>query len=102
MANQSEFGYGFSESPALLSVTNRPRQRLAAFTVGGHCQRQPPDIQDVERDDVAASHLAQDVFDRDLDVIEVDSSGGTTLQSHLLFFGAGGDAGPGAFHQKRR
>ena len=100
--DQAELGDGFSESPALPGVADRAGQRLAAFAVRGHGQRQPPDVQDVERDDVAAADLAQDVFHRDLDVIEIDGGGGAALQSHLLFFGAGRNAGPGAFHQKRR
>ncbi len=100
--DQAELGDGFSESPALAGVADRIGQRLAAFAVRGDRQRQPPDVQDVEREDVAAPDLAQDVLHRDVHVIEIDGGGGTALQSHLLFFRPGRNTGPGAFHQKRR
>ena len=46
--------------------------------------------------------FAQHVFHRHRHVVEVDGGGGAALDAHLLFFGAGADAGKAALDQKRR
>src|ERR1017187_10427764 len=68
---------------------------------GESAEFQAADIEDVEGDDVAAASLAEQVVDRHRGVIEEDGRGGTALDAHLLFFSAAGDAGKGAFDQKR-
>ena len=61
---------------------------------------EPADIQDVEGDDVAAADFAEHIFDGYGHVVEIHSRGGTALDAHLLFFGAGGDAGEFALDQE--
>ena len=74
----------------------------AAAAMGEGAELQPAEVQDVERDDVAASDFAEDVLHRHLDVVQIDGRGGAAFDAHLLFFGAGFDAGPRALHQERR
>ena len=69
------------------------RETRSTFFRAAHGERpqlQPAQVQNVERDDVAAADLAQHVLDRHLHVVEIDGGGGTALDAHLLFFGARG------------
>src|ERR1041385_8688904 len=94
---QTELGDGFAESASLFGIANRIGQYLAAFPMSANGQVQAAEVEDIERDDVPASNLTQNVFHGDLDVVEKYGRCGAALQTHLLLFRTGRNAGPRAF-----
>ena len=91
--DQAEVGDGLAKSLALLGVANRFSQSVLPSPDGGGGQLEAPGVEDIEGDDVAAAHFMQQVFRRDLGVVEKNRHGGGTLDAHLLFFRAGREAG---------
>ena len=81
-------GDGCAERLALLGVLEADCQHILGAAHRARAQLQPADVQDVERDDVAAADLAEHVLHGHLDVVEIDGGGGAALDAHLLFFGA--------------
>jgi hypothetical protein len=63
---------------------------------------QAADVQDVKRNDVPAPDFAKQVFDGNVDVVEIDGRGGAALVAHLVFFSAASHTGKAALDQERR
>ena len=100
--DQAELRDGRPERFPLLGVLDGKTQYVLRCAHRERAQLQPAEIQDVERDDMAAADLAQNVLDRDRYIVQVDGRGRAAFDPHLLFFGAGLDAGEPALHQKSR
>src|SRR5262249_41879677 len=63
-------------------------------------QLEPPEVQDVERDNVTAADLAEHILDRHGHIVEVNRGRRASFDPHLLLFGAGLDAGEAALDQE--
>ncbi len=64
-------------------------------------QFEPADIQNIERDDMAAPDFSQHVFDRHLHVVKINGRGGAAPDAHLVLFRAAGEAAEGALNDER-
>src|SRR5579883_609540 len=98
--NDAEIRDGRAERLALFRIRERDLKHVLHAADRERAELQASQVQDVERDDVAAADLAQQVFFRDVDVIEENGRGGASLDAHLLFFGSGGYAGEIALDEK--
>jgi len=89
-----------AESLALLGVLDGNRQQVLRAADGERPELEPADVQNVERDNMAAANFAEHVLDGYMHVVEIDGGGRAALDPHLLLFLAGADAAESALHQK--
>ncbi len=100
-ADQSKVGDDFVERLPLLGVSNGVVERDASAAHAHGAQLEAADVENIEGDDVALADFAQQIFDRNLAVIENDGAGGRAANAHLVLFGAHRKSGESLFHQER-
>ena len=100
--HQTEIADGMPESGTLFGITRGGFELFFGETEAGSAQRKTAGIEDIERDDMAAANLVQQVFAGHVTILKENWSSGTATQSHFLFLGARGKSGEAALHDEAR
>ena len=87
---------------SLLGVVGRDLQRALHGTEDTHAELEAADVQDVERDLVTASDLAEQVLLGHPHVFEAQRARRRALDAHLVLLGPRGEPVVGALDQERR
>ena len=78
---------------ALFGISNRVVKRVASAAYHTRSQLVAANVQSVEGDHVAFADFTQQVLFGDTAIVHDDRRSGGTANAHLLFFGAGLEAG---------
>ena len=100
-AHQAEVGDHLAERLALLGISNGILQREPRAAHAHRAQLEASHVQDVESDDVALADFTQQIFHRNLAVVEDQRAGGRAADAHLVFFRADRKSRESLLHQKR-